>query len=127
MTKLKRHQELGLKPIKLSCPEELHLPRKTLHALLAARSAHGDFESYHGWMGHTDHQKCTCGRIKTPDHPVRCKKTQKSRPNWPKLEPKPSDLKNYWLRLLTSPADFALSLQVTRYFQDICAQRGGRT
>jgi hypothetical protein len=118
--KLKRYQQLGLKTAKLACPAELHLPRRTLHSLLAARSGHGDFEWYHRWREHTDGRNCTCGKMKTPDHLVYCKKAQRLRSQWPKFEPQPPTLKDYWLRLMASPMDFAAFLQVTRFYKDIC-------
>ncbi|ODA75784.1 hypothetical protein RJ55_08684 [Drechmeria coniospora] len=64
MTKVKRCREQGPSTARLACPAELHLPRRTLHSLLSARSGHGDFEWYHRWMGHTDFQNCTCGKMK---------------------------------------------------------------
>lgn len=35
-------------------PAELALPRRTLHALYAERSGHGDFASYHARFGHAE-------------------------------------------------------------------------
>lgn len=75
--KLKRYQQLGLKTAKLVCPAELHLPRRTLYSLLAARSGYRDFEWYHCWREHTDSRNCTFGKIKTLDHLVHCKKAQR--------------------------------------------------
>ncbi|RAL66425.1 hypothetical protein DID88_006116 [Monilinia fructigena] len=44
-------------------PIELHLPRPTLHRLLALRSRHGDFEAYHRRFKHEDAEThCPCER-----------------------------------------------------------------
>jgi ribonuclease HI len=120
LPKLKRYRRFGITTANLTCPAELNLPRRTLHSLLAARSGHGDFEWYHRWLGHTDDRKCTCGKMKTPDHPVHCKKTQKLRSQWPKLDPEPRTNNEYWLRLMARPKDFATFLQVTRFYEEIC-------
>src|SRR5580692_8711959 len=52
---------------------ELELPRSVLHHLLAIRSSHGDFSWYHRKFAHEDAKlTCSCGRIKNPEHLVRC-------------------------------------------------------
>ncbi|POS84045.1 hypothetical protein EPUL_003920 [Erysiphe pulchra] len=49
-------------------PKELQIERKTLGLLIAARSRHGDFKSYHEMFGHETYESCTCGVDKTPIH-----------------------------------------------------------
>ncbi|OWT42283.1 Endonuclease/exonuclease/phosphatase [Pochonia chlamydosporia 170] len=59
------------------CPQELSLPRTTLHHLLAARTHHGDFADYHERFNHNDAQlTCSCGRRKAPTHLFYCRKIQ---------------------------------------------------
>lgn len=54
-------------------PPELLLPRFTLGKLLAARSAHGDFASYHRRFQHADANCfCSCGQEKAPEHFFLC-------------------------------------------------------
>src|SRR3569833_3920221 len=89
LPKHKRYQDLGFKSATLKCPRELKLPRATLHHLLASRSGHGDFENYHRRMNHTDQTPCTCGRIKTPEHIVYCRKSRQLRAQWPHIAPEP--------------------------------------
>ena len=46
-----------------------------LGTLLAARSHHGDFASYHERFQHQDaNLRCSYGARKTPEHPFLCKK-----------------------------------------------------
>ena len=55
-------------------PPELALPRQLLHKLIAARSGHGDFASYHRRFKHEDASIiCGCGQLTTPTHFVRCR------------------------------------------------------
>ncbi|KAK2667139.1 hypothetical protein RAB80_017560 [Fusarium oxysporum f. sp. vasinfectum] len=84
---LPRHRSyhaLDLKTATLKCPRELSLPRGTLHHLLACRSTHGDFQSYHRRFNHKDATKCTCGRIKTPEHLVFCRKATRKVRSFPR-------------------------------------------
>lgn len=54
--------------------EELKLPRASLHRLLAERSGHGDFASYHRRFNHEESSitPCGCGEEKEPGHFVEC-------------------------------------------------------
>ncbi|KAM5527260.1 hypothetical protein FOXYSP1_20132 [Fusarium oxysporum f. sp. phaseoli] len=57
------------------CLPELSLPRAALHHLLAARSLHGDFASYHERFDHDNARLvCSCGRRKAPDYIFYCRK-----------------------------------------------------
>ncbi|KID59265.1 reverse transcriptase, partial [Metarhizium hybridum] len=59
------------------CPQELSLPRTTLHHLLAARTHHGDFADYRERFHHDDAQlTCSCGRRKASTHLFYCRKIQ---------------------------------------------------
>ena len=52
----------------------LSLPRQALARLLAARSGHGDFASYHERFGHEDAViRCRCGARTTPTHFIFCR------------------------------------------------------
>lgn len=66
-----RYQLLGirLRPR----PPELALPRFALGKLLAARSGHGDFATYHRDFKHDDAALfCSCGAEKSPEHFFLC-------------------------------------------------------
>lgn len=54
--------------------EELKLPRASLHRLLAERSGHGDFATYHLRFNHDESSiiSCRCGEEKEPGHFVEC-------------------------------------------------------
>lgn len=109
-------------PAKLKCPQELRLPRKVLHHLLAARSGHGDFAWYHRKFNHPNAKlDCTCGRAKAPSHLVFCRKTQEpdTKRKWPTFRPEPASQIIYWQRLLAEPKEFEHFLKVTQYFQKI--------
>lgn len=55
-------------------PPELELPRWLLHRLIAARTGHGDFASYHRRFRHEDAiLECVCGQETSPTHFVRCR------------------------------------------------------
>jgi hypothetical protein len=110
---------------KVKLPPELELPRPTLHRLLAIRSAHGDFSWYHRKYVH-DNAKltCSCGRVKDPEHLVRCRKTARIFRLWPHkpLSP-PADSTEgieYLMYLMEKPADFAKLLTVTEFYSKIC-------
>jgi ribonuclease HI len=120
---LPRHRSyhaLDLKTATLKCPRELSLPRGTLHHLLACRSTHGDFQSYHRRFNHKDATKCTCGRIKTPEHLVFCRKVQRLRSQWPQLKKEPQNDREYWTELIRQPERFAAFLEMTRFYEKIC-------
>ncbi|KAL9561254.1 hypothetical protein ACKAV7_014609 [Fusarium commune] len=69
-----QYKRLNLKAT-TGCPPELSLPRAALHHLLAARSLHGDFATYHERFDHDDARMvCSCGRRKAPDHIFYCRK-----------------------------------------------------
>ncbi|KAI1004247.1 hypothetical protein K3495_g3967 [Podosphaera aphanis] len=55
-------------------PPELALPRWAYHRLLAARTGHGDFATYHERFKHENFEgKCDCGREKRPWHFAECR------------------------------------------------------
>src|SRR2546423_35215 len=60
------------------------MPRKALGTLLAARSGHGDFASYHERFQHLDATlTCSYGVRKTPEHAFLCRKLpQKHKLKW---------------------------------------------
>ncbi|KAL9561280.1 hypothetical protein ACKAV7_014635 [Fusarium commune] len=69
-----QYKSLNLKAT-TGCPPELSLPRAALHHLLAARSLHGDFATYHERFDHSDARLvCSCNRRKAPDHIFYCRK-----------------------------------------------------
>jgi ribonuclease HI len=69
-----QYKRLNLKAT-TGCPPELSLPRAALHHLLAARSRHGDFATYHERFDHNDARLvCSCGRRKAPDHIFYCRR-----------------------------------------------------
>lgn len=63
--------------IKLSIPgkypSELRLRRKELGELIAARTGHGDFKSYHERFQHENFARCTCGGQTAPTHFFFCR------------------------------------------------------
>jgi len=110
------YQTLGLKAT-MGCPEELNVPRATLHHLLAARSGHGDFAEYHERFGHDAPLLCTCGRKKHPTHPFYCRKV--ARRDRFRMEPNARGFvtdalgpKNFWT--------YIKLIQGTRFFEEIC-------
>ncbi|KAI1510922.1 gag-pre-integrs multi-domain protein [Pyrenophora tritici-repentis] len=64
-------------------PAALWLPRRILAKVLMIRSTHGDFEWYHRKFNHEDTSKCLCGRPKTPEHLVFCKRATTHFKKWP--------------------------------------------
>lgn len=55
-------------------PPELGLSRRLLHGLIAARTGHGDFASYHRRFKHEDaSMECACGKETSPTHFIRCR------------------------------------------------------
>jgi hypothetical protein len=87
----------------------------------------GDFSWYHTKFAHKGAQLlCSCGRHKTPEHIVHCRKTttlSKFR-QWPQRPPAPpSSLTtgiDYLSRLMAKPSDFAELLKVTGFYSTIC-------
>ncbi|KAL7916969.1 hypothetical protein ACQKWADRAFT_327462 [Trichoderma austrokoningii] len=55
-------------------PEELKLPRPTLHRLLAERTRHGDYGKYHERFHHNKEPKCACGKVRETRHILRCER-----------------------------------------------------
>ena len=69
-----RYQDFHI-PWKHNTPQELFLQRQHLGPLLAARTGHGDFQSYHERFNHENaNLTCTCGKSKTPEHFFFCTK-----------------------------------------------------
>ena len=69
-----RYQDLDLK-MRRRKPPELALARRLLHRLIAARTGHGDFATYHRRFHHVDaNLDCVCGRETTPTHFIRCRR-----------------------------------------------------
>jgi hypothetical protein len=106
-------------------PPKLDLPRATLHRLLAIRTSHGDFHWYHTKFNHLDaNLVCLCGRRKSPDHLVRCRKTHTAFKHWPERPPSPpigpTKGLTYLTCLLAKPTDFAKLLKVTEFYSKIC-------
>lgn len=106
----------------ISEPRELRLvARQTLHRLLALRTTHGDFASYHGCFRNIDAElDCPCGRAKTPEHLVFCEISTRRFHQWP-LRPKrpPSNAQEgheYLRKLIVLPSAFQKFLEVTNYF-----------
>ena len=122
----KRYRELGFSEATLKAPKELDLPRRTLHNLLALRSGHGDFDWYHKKFRHPQNDRCACRMLRTPEHLVHCRKTRRLRAQWPKFDPEPKTLQEYWQRLVHDPEKFQLFVTLTRYYEDICPPPVGR-
>jgi hypothetical protein len=126
-TKLSRwYKKWGLN-YQVKLPPELDLPRATLHRLLAIRSSHGDFHWYHTKFNHPDAKLvCSCGHRKSPDHLVRCRKTQAAFKHWPERPPSPptspTEGFTYLTCLLAKPTDFAKLLGVTEFYSKICTR-----
>ena len=105
------------------------LPRATLHRLPAIRTTHGDFSWYHEKFRHEKAElKCSCGRHKTPEHLVMCRKVQKPtmfrrwplRPAWPPGSRK--EALTYLGRLLANPDRFQEYLKLTRFYSEVCTR-----
>lgn len=67
---------------------------------------------------------CTCGRIKSPEHIVFCRKSRQLQAQWPKFKPEPQNPKEYWTRLMNDPDKFATFLKVIRFYEQICINLG---
>jgi ribonuclease HI len=108
-------------------PKELQLPRWALGKLVAARSGHGDFPSYHERFGHrVFNPNCSCGRPKSPTHFFFCnfpkrewkKKRKKDDPELPKIGTRKQ---LQWV--LNTPEGgkwFQKYLDVTGFFRSTC-------
>ncbi|KAI0999179.1 hypothetical protein K3495_g9015, partial [Podosphaera aphanis] len=106
---------------------ELSLSRRVLHRLLAIRSSHGDFEWYHRKFKHENAKLvCSCGRAKTPDHSVRCRKSKKLFARWPLRPPLPPNSRveglSYLGTLLANPKSFNQFLELTEFYSKICTR-----
>ncbi|RAL60867.1 hypothetical protein DID88_010191 [Monilinia fructigena] len=100
-------------------PIELHLPRPTLHRLLALRSRHGDFEAYHRRFKHEDAEThCPCGKAKTPEHLVFCEISVRRFHSWPLKPTRPptnaGEGHDYIRQLLDRPQEFERFVTTTR-------------
>ena len=68
-----RYEDLDLL-MRRKRPPELDLPRWAYHRLIAARTGHGDFASYHRRFQHQNEEiLCKCGREKRPWHFAECR------------------------------------------------------
>ncbi|KHJ34665.1 hypothetical protein EV44_g3961 [Erysiphe necator] len=76
----KQYKDLEIRITSRIPPELSLLPRWSLGKLLAARSGHGDFASYHRRFYHknADHN-CSCRLEKSPEHPFSCQLTRRLR------------------------------------------------
>jgi ribonuclease HI len=121
------YNQWNLPYITTKTPQELELPRPTLARLLAIRSKHGDFAWYHKKFKHDDALlQCSCGRTKTPEHIVRCRKMAASFNKWP-LRPisppsTPKEGLEYLALLLSQPRDFEALLRLTNFYSKICTR-----
>ena len=113
-----RYQDLNI-PWAFGTPRELHIKRRLLGLLLAARSGHGDFKQYHERFNHEEATLfCSCGKPKAPEHFFFCVKgRRKSRA----LLQGPPRLRIP--ELLGTPKgaqDFTTWINNTNFFSDIC-------
>lgn len=107
--------------------QELSLPRHVLHRFLALRTSHGDFEWYHTKFRHPDAKLvCSCGKKKTPDHIVHCRKTKRRFYRWPLRPDLPPRSRaeglSYLRTLLTDPKSFLKFLEITEFYSKICTR-----
>ncbi|KAL1973906.1 hypothetical protein VTN31DRAFT_5466 [Thermomyces dupontii] len=80
----------GPRQYAIRTPQELHLPRPVLHRWLAMSTSHGDFKSYHVRFRHQDARlTCSCGRSKSPEHLVLCRRARRSFGRWPSRPSRP--------------------------------------
>lgn len=101
----------------LQCPKELKLDRPLLHRLLAARSGHGDFATYHERFAHADVLlTCSCGKRKDPAHPFYCRKVDKKYRT--KLTPWPADLISQAIG--SRFKRYILLIEKANFFNNIC-------
>ena len=96
----------------------LHLDRKILGYILAARSQHGDFAAYHTRFNHENaYMLCSCGKRKSPLHFYFCKigKAQKTL-----SKNSPSETIPWLLGTIEGAQKLAAWLSSTRFYEDIC-------
>ena len=106
-------------------PPALALSRPILHRYLAIRTGHGDFAWYHKRQGHDNaNLYCSCGRKKTPNHLVWCRKLKRTFKMWPdppRAYPRTRNERLDYLRsLLEKPSKFQVYLEVTGFYDKIC-------
>ncbi|KAF7574675.1 hypothetical protein PtrM4_062990 [Pyrenophora tritici-repentis] len=101
-------------------PAALWLPRRILAKVLMIRSTHGDFEWYHRKFNHEDTSKCLCGRPKTPEHLVFCKRATTHFKKWPLRPIVPPRTRQeglaYLAQLIDQPQEFETFVKVTNSF-----------
>ena len=103
---------------KTTPPAELSLHRPILAKLLATRTKHGDYAWYHKKFKHEDASlTCACGRDKSPEHIVHCRRSRRLFLQWPLRPLCPPDNSRdglkYLRELLDSPEDFADFVRLT--------------
>jgi hypothetical protein len=131
---LSRHYRKWDLTFAVSCPPELEvLSRQSLHRLLAIRSWHGDFTSYHRRFNHPEEEcemRCRwCGASKTPEHIVFCRRSLARFSRWPRLfdddddktrrpeRPRTTAEKRQFLHdVMADPAAFRQLLIATSYY-----------
>ncbi|KAF7572881.1 hypothetical protein PtrM4_077860 [Pyrenophora tritici-repentis] len=103
-------------------PAALWLPRRILAKVLMIRSTHGDFEWYHRKFNHEDTSECPCGRPKTPEHLVFCKRATTHFKKWPLRPIVPPRTRQeglaYLAQLIDQPQEFETFVKVTNSFYD---------
>jgi len=73
----KSYRELSISTFPLP-PKELSLPREALGRLIAARTGHGDFSTYHTRFAHIEAELlCSCSKDKTPIHFFFCQRAKR--------------------------------------------------
>ncbi|KAK1916570.1 hypothetical protein P3342_012194 [Pyrenophora teres f. teres] len=101
-------------------PTMLTLPRRVLAKALMIRSKHGDFAWYHRRFNHEDATlECVCGRAKTPEHIVFCRRTQSKFRYWPLRPDAPSTREEglkYLKELMGQPNEFVAFIKVTNCY-----------
>jgi len=102
-------------------PTMLTLPRRVLAKALMIRSKHGDFAWYHRRFNHEDATlDCICGRAKTPEHIVFCRRTQAKFRLWPLRPDAPPSTREEGLKyleeLMGQPDEFASFIKVTNCY-----------
>lgn len=101
-----------------SFPKELLLTRKALGRIIALRTGHGDFASYHNRFGHTGaNLHCRCGSLKTQLHCFYCR-ILRHRGH------RPSGSINFLIHKLFGTSEGAITLvkwlDKTKFFEEIC-------
>lgn len=111
------YRELGISSW-VSKPPALHLPRRVLSRLLAARSGHGDFADYHERFQHEDALlTCQCNKRKSPFHLVYCRTARRRAPGLYAI------LKNDPSLLFASHNGLSLLAKImdkTKFFKELC-------